>query len=174
MWARWLAWIGGGMVYSFEPSAETFELLRINTQEVPAIEAVRMCCGAVTGDAYLSRNAASALRHVSTMGESVEMIRVDDFCASRGAPVIDFMKIDVEGSELDVLKGSVKTIQTQRPLILFEYAPETSHRFGYAFKDLTDFLERFGYEISRIPDSNNYLARALQRGDHFQVRFRAN
>jgi len=158
VWARWLAAICGGTVYSFEPSAKTFELLRMNTQELSSIEAVNMCCGSFTGDCYLSTEIASGLRHISAAGESVKVIRVDDFCASRGVLTVDFMKIDVEGSELDVLRGSVNTIQTKRPLILFEYAPGTTHRFGYVLNDVTDFLDKWGYTTTRIPGSNNYLA----------------
>ena len=37
-------------------------------------------------------------------------------------PQIDFIKIDVEGSEYDVLTGAIKTIEKFKPVILYEYS----------------------------------------------------
>jgi FkbM family methyltransferase len=50
----------------------------------------------------------------------VELRRMDDALPDE-AP-IHFIKIDVEGAELEVLEGAVKTIQRYKPCILFEHA----------------------------------------------------
>ena len=58
-------------------------------------------------------------------------ISVDEVRKELPAP--DFIKIDVEGMDVDVLRGSLKTISQDRPIILFE-----THA---ADKDLTEIIE---------------------------------
>jgi FkbM family methyltransferase len=44
--------------------------------------------------------------------EDVDIITIDQFCAQRGIPKVDFIKIDVEGFEWRVIFGAQKMIQT--------------------------------------------------------------
>jgi FkbM family methyltransferase len=65
---------------------------------------------------------------------SVACIRIDDVEAK-----ISGIKIDVEGSELDVLKGATRTLKVQRPILIIE----TTHNFD----KIKDFLQTFNYEV---------------------------
>ncbi|MBC7544393.1 MAG: FkbM family methyltransferase, partial [Candidatus Sericytochromatia bacterium] len=47
--------------------------------------------------------------------ESVETITIDDYVASTGLSKVDFIKMDVEGGELQALKGAEQTIRQHRP-----------------------------------------------------------
>ncbi len=49
--------------------------------------------------------------------ESVPMVTIDQL----GFPVVHLLKIDVEGMELDVLRGGERTIRRDRPLLFLEY-----------------------------------------------------
>jgi len=49
--------------------------------------------------------------------DHVDVITVDGM----GLPAVHLMKIDVEGMELDVLRGAAKTIERDRPLLFVEY-----------------------------------------------------
>lgn len=63
---------------------------------------------------------------------------------------IDLIKIDVEGTELDVLKGSRKLLSRRgvsAPIILFEYLPRTWKEYGYNFEDGESFLADYGYDL---------------------------
>uniref|UniRef100_UPI0025D95CBB FkbM family methyltransferase n=1 Tax=uncultured Caulobacter sp. TaxID=158749 RepID=UPI0025D95CBB len=53
-------------------------------------------------------------------GEEVAMITVD----SLNLPACHLIKIDVEGMEIDVLRGAAKTIKAHRPLIYMECQPD--------------------------------------------------
>jgi len=52
----------------------------------------------------------------------------------------DFLKIDVEGAELLVLRGAMKLLHRDHPIILFECGPSGPAAFGYTPGELFDFL----------------------------------
>jgi hypothetical protein len=72
------------------------------------------------------------------------------------------IKIDVEGHELEVLKGAVETIKANNyPPIIFE-AWTWKPWFEPKRKELFKYLEGHGYEIQQL--GHNNLARHLKRG----------
>jgi FkbM family methyltransferase len=82
----------------------------------------------------------------------VQVRRLDDLVPTD--PMIDLLKIDVEGAELLVMKGAVATITRCHPVILFESGAEQSMRDQNASrKDLFDFLTgELGYSIYTYTD----------------------
>lgn len=60
---------------------------------------------------------------------------------------IDAIKIDVEGAELAAIRGSRKTIEKNRPTIMFESGPEEDSDLGYSKSELWQELEQLGYMI---------------------------
>ena len=54
---------------------------------------------------------------------------------------IDFIKIDVEGGEFDVLKGGEATIKKSKPKILFEFGKGASEFYETKAEELFDFFE---------------------------------
>jgi FkbM family methyltransferase len=74
-------------------------------------------------------------------------------------PVIDLLKIDVEGAELDVLRGGASTIQRDRPKILFEcWADERGQRKEELFRYLRDELR---YKVSETTWGEMYVGEPL-------------
>ena len=53
---------------------------------------------------------------------------------------IDFIKIDVEGAELPVLKGGVKTIRRCKPVIIFEFGIGAADYYGVKPEQVYDFI----------------------------------
>ncbi|MBO9544113.1 FkbM family methyltransferase [Caulobacter sp.] len=67
------------------------------------------------------RNRADTLTYLDDeAGEAVAMITVDSLNLS----ACHLIKIDVEGMEIDVLRGAAKTIKAHRPLIYMECQPD--------------------------------------------------
>lgn len=60
---------------------------------------------------------------------------------------IDVIKIDVEGAELGVLRGSENLISENRPVIMFESAPVENYGLGYTKEDLWNWLNERDYLI---------------------------
>jgi FkbM family methyltransferase len=81
---------------------------------------------------------------------------LDSWCLREGIAHIDFLKVDAEGFDLDVLKGSSQLLQDSAiDLIMFEYASGwiSSRRF---LQDAVEFLAAHSYKLFRL--FNGFLA----------------
>ena len=80
---------------------------------------------------------------------------------------VKFIKIDVEGYELDVLKGALKFLKRHKmpPIIMEAWNFEW---FQEGKKDLLAFLEKIGYELMMI-DQTNFLAQHPKHPTHITL-----
>lgn len=113
-------------------------------------------------------------RHGVDIGEpkEIEVIAietVDQYCLSRRIQSIDFMKIDVEGHELDVLKGAEKMLQDGRiSNIQFEYGG-CNIDSRVLLRDLWSFLSQFGFRMYKIYESEiRFVEKYSQNLETFQ------
>jgi methyltransferase FkbM-like protein len=86
----------------------------------------------------------------------VDVRTIDDVLLSLGIFKVDFIKLDVEGAELSVLRGATGLLQgPSRPAILAEVQDLRTHPWGYAARDIFEFLVRMNYRwFSLAPDSS--------------------
>ena len=97
---------------------------------------------------------------------AVRQSTVDSYVTTHGlAP--DLLKIDTEGADFAVMQGSVATLKSFRPLVLFESWPSGDR------KGLSDFLEELDYRICRLPLLVNAAPRQLSR-EELQIEPGAN
>jgi len=83
---------------------------------------------------------------------------LEEFCNSQSIKKIDFLKIDVEGAELEVFKGSSKLLREHAiEYIAFEISPPMLKWFSddRNVKQVIDFIAQYGYSIYRIFDNGN-------------------
>ena len=73
----------------------------------------------------------------------IEMVTLDSYNFKK----VDIIKIDVEGYELQVLKGAKKTIKKHTPVVQCELRETHTKRFGYKSNDLIDFVQKLGNYI---------------------------
>ena len=78
--------------------------------------------------------------------ELVETITLDRIWEDVKKEVIDFIKIDVDGPDLNVLLGGRKIISSSRPMIVFEISRHWKH-YGHSSCDAFKFLSEFGYQF---------------------------
>lgn len=90
---------------------------------------------------------------------------------------VDFVKADVEGVELALLRGATTTIETSRPTVLLEIEDRHLRRYGHSSGDVVAWFRAHGYEmsawaeggwrpVSRVTESRrNYLFRPAVEAD---------
>lgn len=137
-------------VYTFEPEPVNFQYLQANIEVARNISA----CQAALGDAHrrvrLSRPKAQAgLWRVDGDGD-IPMMPLDGVI---GDEPIDAIVLDVEGSEVQALRGAARVIDTHRPLLWFEFLHNTV--------EIEAFLVEHGYARPvRALDGDQYSVHA--------------
>jgi FkbM family methyltransferase len=84
----------------------------------------------------------AGVKNVSTIRQDVVVIPLDTFCSLHWFQPVTFMKIDVEGTEIEVLQGAKEIIEASKPVIFIEI--EERHRSG-STTHVPDFLFAQGY-----------------------------
>jgi hypothetical protein len=79
------------------------------------------------------------------MRGSTPTIRIDDFVRTSSHPAPSFIKIDVDGAELDVLKGMKETIYGHRPVVVVE-----THSQDLELRCIDFFAQIPGYRLKVI------------------------
>jgi FkbM family methyltransferase len=88
----------------------------------------------------------------------VQTARLDSVTHGLGVAKVDFIKIDVEGAELQVLLGAGAMLDAAcRPAILYESTLKNSMAYSYTPEDILKFLNEREYTVEKIAN-DEYLA----------------
>jgi hypothetical protein len=60
---------------------------------------------------------------------------------------LDYLKIDTDGHELQVLRGAAQTLRSFRPIVIFELTKYLLKERGVQFSDYEDLLLPLGYRL---------------------------
>lgn len=156
------AWQGMNyQLYAFEPSKKTFAILRQQVTDLPFIHLVNKGLGETPGSVELffdkegSGLASVYPRDLSyhnidfSAHETIELTTLDLFCEQEKIQRIDFLKLDVEGHELAVLKGAKRMLTEDRiGIIQFEFGGCNIDSHTY-FRDYYDFFKA-NYRMYRV------------------------
>ena len=141
-----------GKVFAFEPDPENVELLKKNV-EYNGYKNVVIFPYAVSDQEgaiklYLSdtRHADNRIYDFGDGRKSIDIkaVRVDDMIADR----IDFIKMDIEGSEIGAIKGMKRILRDNNLSIISEFWPQGIKKFGYSAQEFLDILENLGYSFA--------------------------
>jgi len=152
-----------GEVHAFEPQRIVFQALCANlalnqcTNVFARQSAVGEHAGTISVpplDPAVRFNFGGVSLQGVTFGEIVPLITLD----SLDLPACQFLKVDVEGMEVEVLKGSTQLIETHRPIMYLE-----NDRLEHS-EELLTMVARFDYRaywhFPRVFNSNNYFGDA--------------
>lgn len=89
--------------------------------------------------------------------EEIELISLDDYVANQKIDRIDLIKIDIEGAEYGALKGSRKTLERLRPIVLMELDLDNLKRAGCEPGQILEFWKELGYDVGRIENSGDII-----------------
>ncbi len=147
----------GYRVLAVEGSAENAALLRESAALNGVEELLRVehaAAGAAPGEVRF--HADGPFGHViqgASGGEAVPLVRVADLAAERGVQDVRFVKVDVEGYELDALDGLRPLLEPDdAPALYVESNRHTLASFGCDPLDLQRRLAGFGYTLVLVDE----------------------
>jgi FkbM family methyltransferase len=111
----------GGEVIAFEPRGLNLGYLQkhVSVNNCENIKIISKALGDHSGHAMLETRTGSGTGYVSDTGdEEIEITSIDELVDSGALPPPTFLKIDVEGGEMAVLRGARKVIDRQRPRMI--------------------------------------------------------
>ena len=134
-------------VIAFEPNPTTYRMLQKNTAAIKNITTVPAATGDYNGVTHFTAsamNCQSKITDTATATNAVKIVRIEDFI---GNIPLSFIKIDVEGYEIQAFKGMYKLIAAYRPAIVFEDHTganrrylETTHQYAITKINKTNYL----------------------------------
>ena len=138
---------GGGMHFAFEPIPSLFQHLKRKYGHQATILPYALSDHSGLSTFQLVKNAPAysglKIRHYDIANPDIEQIQVEMKTLDELIPPdlnIHFIKIDVEGGEMGVLKGAKRLLKAHRPLIIFECGKGASDYYGTSPADVYRFL----------------------------------
>ncbi len=119
-------------IYAFEPDRSNFSALTGTLAEYPLENVVPLPFGvgeASRAACLHAEGASSFVEAESAGGERIEMRDIDSFVVERAAAP-GIIKMDIEGYELNAVKGALKTIKKHRPILLIALYHSPNDFFG--------------------------------------------
>jgi FkbM family methyltransferase len=160
---RWMQKLSPeGEHYAFEPIPTAYQKLVKLFAKHDNVQLFNLALSNLNGESsfqhVIDRPTYSGLkeRTYTNASERIEQImvrtaRLDDIVPR--SQQIDFIKIDVEGAELLVLKGALETIRNSRPVIVFEHGLGAADHYGTSPEDVYSLLvSQCGLAISLMAD----------------------
>jgi len=137
----------GGKVYAFEPLPRNVNYLHkhVTLNHLKNIEIIEAAVSDKSGKAFFDLSASSAMGHISQTGSiEVQLVSLDKLLEKGELLPPDYMKVDVEGAEYEVLKGAMTALDRYHPILFLDTHQREAHRpaitllqeLGYSFKIL--------------------------------------
>jgi len=115
-----------GQVFAFEPTKATFGILKENVRQYPHVTPVQSGLGNEIGSAELGiENSTGVGNSLVSSGlaasygnrEMVPVTTIDAFVREHHLSRVDFIKMDTEGFESEIIEGAKETIKKHRPTL---------------------------------------------------------
>jgi FkbM family methyltransferase len=150
-----------GKVYAFEPTQYAFRKLTHNLALNPELinrvvaEQIRLTRPGANdpGQIYSSwKVVGEEPRHQKHLGiakstEGARSVTLDEYWKNTGLQKLDFIKLDVDGFEVEVLKGGINTLKLFHPPICLELSPYVLEERGTSIEELLSKLHESGYQL---------------------------
>jgi FkbM family methyltransferase len=167
----------GAKIMAFEPAHRAFEVLEQTARAKPAIRAVNLGLSSSAHSQTLYLNAQDTTNSLSPVAsggekyqswqtvnvgkEEVHLVPLDDWVGENGAGPIDLIKLDLQGHELEALRGALRCLQTTVRLIYMEVEFVRIYQENCLYYEIEEFLRPLGFELYQLYN--------LTRGDDGQL-----
>lgn len=146
-----------GKVLSVEPSPSLFKTLThhidINSAKNVTALNVGLAERERTATLYQVNENNSGMNRIleesegSSTSESIILKTLDQLANELNFNTVNAIKIDVEGYELNVLKGAHQTLQNKKPILLIEVDDFNLKQQNASIKEMFEFLTSLNYEL---------------------------
>jgi FkbM family methyltransferase len=150
----------GASIHCFEPIGSAFEQLVQVARDDAGVRCHKLGFSAERRDASMVKQGDTTTHFVIEPGaappegaviETIALRTLDDFCAEQSIGSIDFLKIDTEGSDLDVLRGGARMLREQRVAVVeVEAGMNPGNTRHVPFEGLKAHLEQADYLLFGI------------------------
>ena len=153
-----------GRVLAIEPNPNTATVLRRNLTknllknttvvELACLDERKRTVFYVNDSSHSGKSSLSGRNAGSRQTVTIECDTLDSIAATHEVDRVDVVKIDVEGAELQVLKGMERLLKEFLPIVILEVEPTLLEAFSTAAPDLWAFLAAKGYRAENIDSTN--------------------
>lgn len=171
-------------IYCFEPHTEVFNQLKEKYEGNSLIECICCAIGESEGETGFFINKKRTLNSTLSKSDEAElyvakpkdilnvekintpMTTLDNFLLSKKMDKIDILKLDLQGGELNALKGALKSLTEQRISLIFtEISFVRIYQHAPLFHDICSFLSGLNYSLFDVYGLINAGNGQLKRGD---------
>jgi len=141
-------------IWAAEPTDNSFAALREASAALPGVRPIQAAFGEAAGTVRMTMKSTWTRNHVTTAPLSdivreVRIHRLDEYCAAEGIEEINFLKIDTEGHDLEVLKGATGTLP-RIDFVQTEVSMNRYNRFHVPFQEVFDFMSDHGFMVYNL------------------------
>ncbi len=97
---------------------------------------------------------AYGVDYSANVGREVKSITIDSLNINEP---ICFMKVDIQGGDLQAMQGAVNTIAKNKMPVLFEYEYHFEEKYNLCFQDYVDFVQSINYKFYKVLNGHNFL-----------------
>jgi len=155
--------VGNGHVYAFEPNPYTFKRLEINVSinDLTNVSCYDVALGEKNGEInfhiypkeFCNPGMSSKyMETVNTIKINVVQKTLDSFVKEQNMSKVDFVKMDIQGAEMDLVLGASETLSLHKPTIFTE-----AYALYNDTKQLYEKLQSYGYSIYLIGEDDKKL-----------------
>ncbi len=149
-----------GKVFAFEPAPENLELLRRTVSENTTTNVTIHACavGANDGEASLAISPTNSgdhqLREAADRAKVAVPVRSTDSLIAEGLPTADVVIMDVQGSELDAIRGMNSLLGTGSPKVIFTefWQKGLNDRHPNGAREFLEVLTSVGFQLAIIDE----------------------
>lgn len=152
-----------GRVFAFEPAPENFALLARNVKGRRNVSLVQKAVSNKSGTAKFFLSPDDSVTHsLYKVGDNrqwveVEVTNLDEFFKDKDSN-IDFVKMDIEGAEMNALEGMTKTIRENKNLgIITEFRPRFLEIGRYSPVSFLERLAAYGFRLYLVNDERETI-----------------
>jgi len=140
-----------GRVVAIEPSTWAINKLRKNLELNPELAKIVEICHNALGEKVersitLGFQSSYRLNGKSEIySEVIDVLTLDSIADQSSLKSVDFMKIDVDGHELHILRGAKQLLSISKPVLVIEFTPSYSINYKDELTEVEKYLRSLDY-----------------------------